>query len=125
MTWPMGAGSRGMQLPKFGLRLGQARMGGNNGNPLAVGDPMRHRELLRLEVSSRQDAPALDMHALDMRVRFAGRVTYDINHGMFGLQTDTRPLPALAALKRPSPPSASAAGDRSDRLGKPKAVLIK
>jgi hypothetical protein len=122
MTWPLGAGSRGVQLPKFSLRLGQARMGGNSGNPLAIGDPMRHREFLRLEVSGRQDVSALDMHALDMRVRFAGRLTYDINHGMFGLHADSRTLPALAPPKRPMPHSASAA---VDRLGKPRPVLIK
>ena len=122
MSWPLGGGSRGMQVPKFSLRLGQARMGGNSGNPLAIGDPMRHREFLRLEVSGRQDASALDVHALDMRVRFAGRLTYDINHGEFGLHRDSRSLPALQPLKRPVPHSSSAA---VDRLSKPRPVLIK
>lgn len=118
MSWPIGAGSRGLQTPKFSLRLGQARMGGNSGNPLAIGDPMRHREFLRLEVSGRQDASALDMHALDMRVRLAGRLTFDVNHGVFGLHTDSRTLPALQPLNRPVPHSSSAA---VDRLGKLKA----
>jgi hypothetical protein len=103
MTWPLGAGSRGVQLPRFSLRLGQARMGGNSGNPLAIGDPMRHREFLRLEVSGRQDVSALDMHALDMRVRFAGRLTFDVNHGMFGLHADPRTFPALLPPKRSAP----------------------
>ena len=105
MSWPVGAGSRGFPLPKFSLRLGQARMGGNTGNPLAVGDPMRHREFLRLEVSGRQDRPLLDMHALDLRVRLAGRVTYDVNHGVFGFHGDAHSLPALPAPKRLAAPS--------------------
>jgi hypothetical protein len=139
VSWPVGAGSRGT-LPKFGLRLGQARMGGNSGNPLAIGDPMRHREFLRLEISGRQDVSALDRHALDMRVRFAGRLTYDINHGVFGLHAESRGLPALLPPKRTVPHSASVAVDRSaaggnpekrqwrdagDRLSKPRPVLLK
>jgi hypothetical protein len=103
MSWPVGAGSRGFQIPRFSLRLGQARMGGNSGNPLAIGDPMRHREFLRLEVAGRQNVSALDMHALDMRVRFAGRLTYDVNHGVFGLHADSRTLPALLPPKRFAP----------------------
>jgi hypothetical protein len=103
MNWAVGAGSRGFQLPKFSLRLGQARMGGNSGNPLAIGDPMRHRELLRLEISGRQDVSRLDTHALDMRVRFAGRLTYDVNHGVFGLHADSRILPMLLPPKRSAP----------------------
>jgi len=108
MSWPVGAGSRGAP-PKFSLRLGQARMGGNSGNPLAIGDPMRHREFLRLEISGRQDVSARDIHALDMRVRFAGRLTYDINHGVFGLHAESRSLPALAPPKRPALHSTSVA----------------
>src|SRR6185312_9709743 len=101
-------GSRGAP-PKFSLRLGQARMGGNSGNPLAIGDPMRHREFLRLEISGRQDVSARDIHALDMRVRFAGRLTYDINHGVFGLHAESRSLPAFAPPKRPALHSTSVA----------------
>src|SRR6185312_15218508 len=100
--WPVGAGSRGAP-PKFSLRLGQARMGGNTGNPLAVGDPMRHREFLRLDVSGRQDVPELDTHAFDLRVRFAGRLTYDVNHRAFGFHADSHSLPTLPPPKPPAP----------------------
>jgi hypothetical protein len=83
MSWPMGGGSRSaFKLPNLSVRLGQARLGGNSGNPSA-GDPMQHRELFRMEVFGRQDQPSLGM-----RLELGGRVSYDLHRGVFGLRTD-------------------------------------
>ena len=103
---PVGAGSRGFKLPNLSLRVGQARMGGNSGSP-AAGDPMQHRELLRLEVAGRQRDPTVDM-----RVELGARVTYDLNRGVFGLRADNWKRPSLA----PATPFALNAGDFQKRL---------
>src|ERR1700741_121072 len=81
VSWPVGAGG-GSRLPNLSLRVGQARLGGNSGNPTA-GDPMQHRELFRVEVFGRQDAPSLGM-----RLELGARVTYDVHRGVFGWRTD-------------------------------------
>jgi hypothetical protein len=103
---PVGAGSRGFKLPNLSLRLGQTRMGGNTGSP-AAGDPMQHRELLRLEIAGRQRDPTLDM-----RVELGARVTYDFNRGVFGLRADNWKRPSLA----PAPPSGLNASEFQKRL---------
>ena len=83
MSWPVGGGrASAFKLPSLSVRLGQARLGGNSGNPSA-GDPMQHRELFRMEVFGRQDQPSLDM-----RLELGGRVSYDLHRGVFGLRTD-------------------------------------
>jgi len=84
MSWPVGGGSRSaFKLPNLSVRLGQARMGGNSGNPSA-GDPMQHRELFRMEVFGRQDHQS----SVGMRLELGGRVSYDLHRGVFGLRTD-------------------------------------
>ena len=50
---------------------------------------MQHRELFRMEVFGRQDQPSLGM-----RLELGGRVSYDLQRGVFGLRTD--------AWRRPS-----------------------
>jgi len=82
ISHPIGAGSGGFKLPNLSLRIGQARMGGNMGNPSA-GDPLQHRELFRVELFRSQAAPALDLH-----LRLGGRVTYDLKRGTFGLRAN-------------------------------------
>jgi hypothetical protein len=98
MSWPLGAraGGRSSKLPNFSLRVGQARLGGNSGNPSA-GDPMQHRELFRMEVFGRQDQPALGM-----RLELGGRVTYDIHRGVFGVRTDGWRRPSAVQLPTPA-----------------------
>lgn len=84
MSWPVGAGSHmAFKLPNLSMRLGQARLGANSGNPSA-GDPMQHRELFRMEVFGRQDQPSLGM-----RLELGGRMSYDLRRGVFGLRTDS------------------------------------
>ena len=106
VTVPLGRGGHGFKLPNLSLRLGQTRMGGNSGNP-AAGDPMQHRELLRLEVAGRQRDPTLDM-----RVELGARVTYDLNHNVFGLRSDNWKRPSFA----PASPSTLNAGEFQKRL---------
>jgi hypothetical protein len=95
MSWPLGARGRGSKLPNLSLRVGQARLGGNSGNPSA-GDPMQHREIFRMEVFGRQDEPALGM-----RLGLGGRVTYDLHRGVFGFRADGWRRPS--ALQLPTP----------------------
>jgi len=84
MSWPVGHGGRAaFKLPNLSLRLGQARMGANSGNPIA-GDPMQHRELLRMEVFGRQD-----QQSSGLRLELGGRVSYDLHRGVFGVRTDS------------------------------------
>jgi hypothetical protein len=94
MSWPVGAGG-GSRLPNLSLRIGQARLGGNSGNPIA-GDPMRHRELFRVEVFGRQNEPALGM-----RLGLGGRVTYDVQRGVFGLRAEGWKRPSAVQLTTP------------------------
>jgi hypothetical protein len=89
---PLGSGNKGFKLPNLSLRVGQTRMGGNSGSPVA-GDPMQHRELLRLEVAGRQRDPTLDM-----RVELGARVTYDLKRGVFGLRADNWKRPSLTSV---------------------------
>jgi hypothetical protein len=102
VTVPVGDGHHGFKLPNVSLRFGEGRLGGNSGNPTA-GDPMQHRELLRLEVAGRQSDPALDM-----RVAIGGRLSYDLNRGVFALRADS--------WKRPSSVPAVASSHGPDRL---------
>jgi hypothetical protein len=92
MSWPVGAGGGNSKLPNLSLRVGQARLGGNSGNPSA-GDPMQHRELFRMELFGRQNE-----RALGMRLELGGRVTYDVHRGVFGLRTDGWRRPSAVQL---------------------------
>lgn len=112
VTVPVGGGSRGMKLPSFSLRVGQARLGGNSGNPSA-GDPMQHRELFRLEVFGRQRPAA----SPDVRLELGGRVAYDFKRGVFGLRTDGWKRPSVIPAEKPSAaPVMSARHERITRL---------
>ena len=111
MTVPLGGGSQGIKLPSFSLRVGQARMGGNSGNP-AAGDPMQHRELFRLEVLARRTDSTPDM-----RLELGGRMTYDLKRGMFGLRTDSWKRPTVMPAETHSTlPVMSALHERIPRL---------
>jgi hypothetical protein len=96
----VGAGARGggFKLPNLSLRLGQARMGGNSWSPTG-GDPMQHRELLRLDLAGRQSGSPLDMR-LGLG---GGRVTYDINRGIFGLHPDGWQRPSITTVATSGP----------------------
>ncbi len=89
ISHPIGGGSGGFKLPSLSLRIGQARMGVNSGNPSA-GDPLQHRELFRLEIAKPLAARALDVH-----LGLGNRVTYDLKSGTFGLHRPAAkpPLP--------------------------------
>lgn len=96
MSWPVGAGGgSSSRVPSFSLRIGQARLGNNSGNP-AAGDPMRHRELFRMEVFGRQNEPALGM-----RLGLGGRVTYDVQRGVFGLRAEGWKRPSAFQVTTP------------------------
>lgn len=87
---PVGAGSRGT-LPNLSLRFGQVRMAGDLASPTA-GNPIRHRELLRLDVSGRHSDP------LDLQLALGGRMTYDVPRREFGWRAQGwRPLPGEQA----------------------------
>jgi hypothetical protein len=75
---PIGMRHGGALRPKVGLGFGQVQAAGNLSNP-AAGDPIRHRELLRFDVSPRAADPAPDM-----RLTLGGRMTYNVNRGVFG-----------------------------------------
>jgi len=97
VTVPLGGGARqGMKLPNLSLRVGQARMGGNSGNP-AAGDPMQHRELFRLEVFGPRAAAAPDM-----RLELGGRMAYDLHRGVFGLRADGWKRPSVIPMDAPA-----------------------
>jgi hypothetical protein len=90
VSLPVGAGSRGT-LPHLSLRFGQVRMAGDLASP-AAGNPIRHRELLRLDVSGRHADP------LDLQLAVGGRMTYDLPRREFGWRAQGwRPLPAEQA----------------------------
>jgi hypothetical protein len=95
MSWPVGAGGGSRVVPNFSLRVGQARLGNNSGNP-AAGDPMRHRELFRMEVFGRQNEPAFGM-----RLGLGGRVTYDVQRGVFGLRAEGWKRPSAFPVTTP------------------------
>ncbi len=94
MSWPVGAGAGG-RLPNLSLRVGQGRLGNNSGNPVA-GDPMQHRELFRLEVFGRQNESTLGM-----RLGLGGRVTYDVQRGVFGLRAEGWKRPSAFQVTTP------------------------
>jgi hypothetical protein len=75
---PLGGGGSRISAPRFGLRFEQVRMGGNNGAPDA-GNPMQHRSIIGWQFGG--------LKALDMRLELGGRVTYDLQHGGFALQS--------------------------------------
>lgn len=112
MTVPIGGGSQGMKLPGLSLRVGQARLGGNSGNP-ASGDPMQHRELFRVEMFGRQR-----QSSPDMRLELGGRMTYDLKRGVFGMRTDGWKRPSVIPAEVPpvKVPVMSAGHERIPRL---------
>ena len=94
LSQPLGGGAGGGMLhPKFGFRIEQVRMMGNSGAP-GGGDPFQHRALVGWQMDGLQG-----IHASDMKIELGGRMTYDVTHGGFALQS-ARP-PAVAA-SRPS-----------------------
>jgi hypothetical protein len=107
MSWPIGAGGPVGRLPGLSLRVGQARLGANSGNPSA-GDPMQHRELFRVEVFGRPAGTAPDM-----RLELGGRMTYDLQRGVFGLHADGWKRPSIVPA---GPPTATAIQFQSARL---------
>jgi len=80
LSQPLGGGPA-IGGPKFGFRIEQVRMTGNNGAPDA-GNPMQHRALIGWQFGG--------MHASDMHLELGGRVTYDVRHGGFALQSSSK-----------------------------------
>jgi hypothetical protein len=78
---PLGGGSAAALRPKFGFRLEQVRMTGNNGAPDAP-DPMQHRGLIGWQMDGHRD-----MHFSDMRLELGNHVTFDMAHRSFGLSS--------------------------------------
>ena len=82
LSQPMGGGSGGAALqPKFGFRIDQVRMMGNSGAPDA-GDPIQRRALIGWQFNCRSG-----MQPADMRLELGGRVSYDVTHGGFAIQS--------------------------------------
>lgn len=81
LSQPLGGGGGAALHPKFGFRLEQVRMTGNNGAPDA-GDPMQHRALIGWQMDGHRD-----MHFSDMRLELGNHVTYDIAHRTFGVSS--------------------------------------
>ena len=92
LSQPIGGGG-GTLHPKFGFRIEQIRMTGASVAPDG-GDPFQHRALVGWQMEGLHG-----IHASDMKVELGGRMTYDVTHGGFALQS-ARP-PAVAA-SRPS-----------------------
>jgi hypothetical protein len=80
LSQPLGGGV-GVGGPRFGLRIEQVRMTGNNGAPDAA-DPMQHRSIIGWQFGG--------LRASDMHLELGGRVTYDVKHGGFALQSSSR-----------------------------------
>jgi hypothetical protein len=90
ISQPIGGGPS-IGGPRFGLRFEQVRMGGNNGAPDA-GNPMQHRALVGWQFGGQK--------ATDMRLELGGRVTYDVLHGGFALQSNAHiPQPVRSISK--------------------------
>ena len=82
LSKPLGGGAGGTALqPKFGFRIDQVRMMGNSGAPDA-GDPMQRRALIGWQFNGRSG-----LQAADMRLELGGRVSYDVTHGGFAIQS--------------------------------------
>ena len=80
LSQPIGGPGAGVR-PRFGLRLEQVRMTGNSGAPDA-GDPFQRRTLIGWQIDGRRG-----LQASDMKLELGGRVTYDVSHGGFGIQS--------------------------------------
>jgi hypothetical protein len=78
---PIGGGVGADSHAKFGFRIEQVRMGGNNGAPDAP-DPMQRRALIGWQMGGGQES---GMHLSNMRMELGGRVTYDLSHRSFSL----------------------------------------
>lgn len=82
LSKPLGGGTGAAALqPKFGFRIDQVRMMGNSGAPDA-GDPMQRRTLIGWQFNGRSG-----LHPSDMRLELGGRVSYDVTHGGFVIQS--------------------------------------
>lgn len=105
LSQPMGGGGGAALHPKFGFRIDQVRMMGNSGAPDA-GDPMQRRSLVGWQMGGG------GLHASDVKLELGGRLTYDVTHGGFGIQTSR---PGMASA--PSHPTMTAASNRTTASG--------
>lgn len=113
-TVPVGAHPSGVALGKFGIGFGRVQATGNLGNP-AAGDPIRRRELLTFDVSPRQGAPAPEL-----RFTLGGRMTYDLNRGVFGWRKGRwAPEPTGMDFSVPARPASGEAVRESDGCCRP------
>ena len=108
LSKPLGGGDSAGLRPKFGFRLEQVRMTGNNGAPDAP-DPMQHRGLIGWQV----EGGHREMRFSDMRLELGNHVTYDMSHGTLGLTSRTSsmtlgPRPGLSATAASSSVKAGA-----------------
>jgi hypothetical protein len=82
LSKPLGGGTGGAALqPHFGFRIDQVRMTGNSGAPDA-GDPVQRRALIGWQFNGLSGE-----RASGMRLELGGRVTYDMSHGGFQVQS--------------------------------------
>lgn len=97
LSRPLGGGIGAASQTRFGFRIEQVRMMGNNGAPDA-GVPLQHRALVGWQFSGPRD-----MHAADMKLVLGGRLTYDVRHGGFGSQSaHTAMFPGRAVAATPA-----------------------
>lgn len=80
LSQPIGGGAA-VGGPRFGFRIEQVRFTGNTGAPDA-GNPMQHRTLVGWQFGGSKVS--------EMRLELGGRVTYDLRHGGFALQSASR-----------------------------------
>lgn len=112
LSQPMGGSGGAAVSPKFGFRVDQVRMMGQvrmmemAGAPDA-GDPVQRRSLIGWQMDGHSG-----MHVSDMKLELGGRVTYDVAHGGFGVQS-SRPGMAPSA-SRPLAVSASHTTNRGE-----------
>ena len=105
LSQPMGSGAGATMQPRFGFRVDQVRMTGNSGAPDA-GDPVQRRSLVGWQFNGRHG-----MQASGMKLELGGRVTYDVSHGGFGVQSmrsvmsSSAPHAMSAASNHPAAPS--------------------
>ena len=121
LSQPMGSGSGAAMQPRFGFRIDQVRMVGNSGAPDA-GDPIQHRSLVGWQINGHNG-----LQASDMKLELGGRVTYDMSHGGFAMQSPSRSVMS-SSTSRATPVTANghAAGfSESNSVSEPKGFALR
>jgi len=115
---PLGNADRGSpRPPQIRLGLGEIQVAGNLANPNA-GDPIRRREWLRFDLSPRRAEPARDL-----RLTLGGRMTYDLNRGVFGWRSG-RSTPDPTAISFNTSAPLTVGGRKLDGCCRPTRVYV-